>query len=154
MIISDEEIETLQRTQGDKAALHKLAILTAGNGYWAGFVHFLDLSNVTGYRVKSDYPDTNNLCPHMTSLLNRSLEPVHGKEGGEIAIMWSTLQPLVRNRIFQPNHFVALIRDDFESDDDIYNEKTFAILDPAVWVPPGQESLEPPVSGNQTTMYP
>ncbi|GFR84564.1 PiggyBac transposable element-derived protein 4-like [Elysia marginata] len=143
MIISDEEIETLQRTPGDKAALHKLAILTAGNGYWAGLMHFLALSNVTGYRVKSVYPDIDNLCPHMTSLLNRSLEPPHGKEVDEIAIMWSTLQPPVRNGIFQPNHFVALIKDDFESDDDIYNEKKFAILDPALLVPSGQDSLEP-----------
>ncbi|GFO17940.1 palmitoyltransferase [Plakobranchus ocellatus] len=75
MLISDDEVEHTRHGNGDMEVLRQLAIKTSTDGYWAGFIHFLAVSNVTGYNIKSFYPQTDCLCEPMKLLLNSSVPP-------------------------------------------------------------------------------
>ena len=148
MLISDDEVEHTRYEAGDLQALQHLAAKTSRDGYWVGLIHFLAIANVIGYTIKSFYPRNDCLCETMKLLLNSCMPPTHAQSAGQITIMWShTNSTAAEQTTFAPNHFVPLADNGefFFLDDDLYNEKTFAILDPVVL-----STLEPPTSDWET----
>ncbi|GFO17390.1 PiggyBac transposable element-derived protein 4-like [Plakobranchus ocellatus] len=131
LLTSDDEVEHTRHENGDMEALQQLAIKTSTDSYWAGFIHFLAVSNVTGYNIKSFYPQTDCLCEPMKLLLNSSVPPSTDNSCGQINIMWSNVNGGISEQaMFVPNHFVPLSEEVFfYSDDDLYDDKTLAILD-------------------------
>ncbi|GFO27017.1 vertnin-like [Plakobranchus ocellatus] len=150
MLISDDEVEHTRHGNGDMEALRQLAIKTSTDGYWAGLIHFLSVSNLTGYNIKSFYPQTDCLCEPMKLLLNSSVPPSTDNSCGQINIMWSNVNGgISKQAMFVPNHFVPLSEERFfYSDDDLYDDKTLAILDPLI-----MPSLEPTTSEWETDDY-
>ena len=72
----------------------------------------------------------------------------HEQSAGQITFMWShTITTVAEQTKFAQNHFVPLAEFDkfFFLHDDLYNEKTFAILDPVVL-----STLQPPTSDWET----
>ncbi|GFO12031.1 vertnin-like [Plakobranchus ocellatus] len=147
MLISDDEMEHTRHGNGDMEALWLLAIKTSTDGYSARFIHFLAVSNVTGYNIKSFYPQTNCLCEPMKLLLNSSVPPSTDNSCGQINIMWSNMNGGISEQaMFVPSHFVPLSEEVFfYSDKDLYSDKTLAILDPVI-----MPSLEPTASEWET----
>ncbi|GFO28960.1 hypothetical protein PoB_005546500 [Plakobranchus ocellatus] len=112
-------------------------------GLTPGFIHSLASSNVTGYNIKSFYPQTDCFSKHVKLLLNSSVPPSIDNSCGQINTVWSNVNGGTSEQaMFVLSHCVSLSPEVFcHSNDDLYDDKTLAMLNPVII-----STLEPAVS--------